>query len=48
MLSPSLCRYKLPVIVIIVNNNGIYGGLDTETFRQIQASGDPTQVYLSA
>lgn len=40
----TMFRYKLPIIIIIVNNNGIYGGLDTETFRQIQASGEPTQV----
>lgn len=35
------------MIIIIVNNNGIYGGLDNETFKQIQSSGDPTQVYAS-
>ncbi|XP_070516334.1 2-hydroxyacyl-CoA lyase 1 isoform X2 [Cardiocondyla obscurior] len=40
----TMYRYKLPVIIIIINNNGIYNGLDTETFKQIQASGDPTQV----
>ncbi|XP_032691175.1 2-hydroxyacyl-CoA lyase 1 [Odontomachus brunneus] len=40
----TMFRYKLPVIIIIVNNNGIYGGLDKETFRQVQSSGDPTQV----
>lgn len=40
----TMFRYKLPVIIIIVNNNGIYGGFDNETFRQIQSSGDPTQV----
>ncbi|XP_014486175.1 PREDICTED: 2-hydroxyacyl-CoA lyase 1 [Dinoponera quadriceps] len=40
----TMFRYKLPVIIIIVNNNGIYGGLDKETFRQMQSSGDPTQV----
>ncbi|CAL1682935.1 unnamed protein product [Lasius platythorax] len=40
----TMFRYKLPVIIIIVNNNGIYGGFDNETFRQLQASGDPTQV----
>ncbi|XP_050469402.1 2-hydroxyacyl-CoA lyase 1 isoform X1 [Bombus huntii] len=40
----TMFRYKLPIIVIIINNNGIYGGLDNETFRQIQASGEPTQV----
>ncbi|XP_026673451.1 2-hydroxyacyl-CoA lyase 1 isoform X2 [Ceratina calcarata] len=40
----TMTRYKLPIIVIVVNNNGIYSGLDKETFRQIQASGEPTQV----
>ncbi|KZC06969.1 2-hydroxyacyl-CoA lyase 1, partial [Dufourea novaeangliae] len=40
----TMFRYKLPIIIIIVNNNGIYGGLDTETFRQLQSSGEPTQV----
>ncbi|XP_012063574.1 PREDICTED: 2-hydroxyacyl-CoA lyase 1 [Atta cephalotes] len=40
----TMFRYKLPVIIIIVNNNGIYSGFDNETFKQIQASGDPTQV----
>ncbi|KAK1125690.1 hypothetical protein K0M31_005239 [Melipona bicolor] len=40
----TMFRYKLPIIIIILNNNGIYGGLDNETFKQIQASGEPTQV----
>ncbi|KAL6438544.1 hypothetical protein ACFW04_004544 [Cataglyphis niger] len=40
----TMFRYKLPVIIIIINNNGIYGGFDNETFRQLQASGEPTQV----
>ncbi|KAG7198713.1 hypothetical protein KM043_001704 [Ampulex compressa] len=40
----TMFRYKLPIIIIIVNNNGIYGGLDNETFKQLQSSGDPTQV----
>lgn len=43
----TMFRYKLPVIIIIVNNNGIAGGLDSETFRQIQSSGEPTQVTPS-
>ena len=25
------CRYKLPITFVIINNNGIYGGLDTGT-----------------
>lgn len=40
----TMFRYKLPIIIIIVNNNGIYSGFDKETFRQIQASGESTQV----
>ncbi|CAL7940457.1 unnamed protein product [Xylocopa violacea] len=40
----TMIRYKLPIIIIIINNNGIYNGFDSETFRQIQASGEPTLV----
>ena len=29
----TIVRYNLPVIVIVVNNNGIYGGLDDDLFR---------------
>ena len=29
-------RYKLPIIVVIVNNNGIYGGFDEELFADIR------------
>jgi 2-hydroxyacyl-CoA lyase 1 len=38
-------RYKLPIVFIIFNNNGIYGGLDKETFDDIQNSGDPCIEY---
>ena len=34
-------RYNLPVIFVIFNNNGIYGGMDKETFNEIKESGDP-------
>ena len=34
-------RYNLPVIFVIFNNNGIYGGLDKPTFDEITTSGDP-------
>lgn len=40
----TMFRYKLPIIIIIINNNGIYGGLDSETFQELQACGDPTQI----
>jgi 2-hydroxyacyl-CoA lyase 1 len=35
-------RYNLPVIFVIFNNNGIYGGIDKKTFNQIAENGDPT------
>ncbi|XP_046815017.1 2-hydroxyacyl-CoA lyase 1 isoform X3 [Vespa crabro] len=39
----TMFRYQLPIIVIIINNNGIYNGLDNKTFKEIQMTGDPTQ-----
>jgi len=35
----TMCRYKLPVINIIINNNGIYGGVDKAMFDDITNSG---------
>ena len=37
----TIVRYKLPIILVIVNNNGIYGGLDSELFEDI-AGLDPS------
>lgn len=34
-------RYNLPVIFVIFNNNGIYGGLDKNTFDSLRTDGDP-------
>ncbi|XP_026321187.1 2-hydroxyacyl-CoA lyase 1 isoform X2 [Hyposmocoma kahamanoa] len=39
----TMFRYKLPVVVVIVNNNGIYGGFDKQTFDDIQSGGDVAQ-----
>ncbi|XP_073961711.1 2-hydroxyacyl-CoA lyase isoform X2 [Choristoneura fumiferana] len=39
----TMFRYKLPVIIVIVNNNGIYSGFDKEVMDDIQADGDVTQ-----
>lgn len=36
-------RYKLPITIIIVNNNGIYGGFDKETMNVMQTSGEISQ-----
>lgn len=38
----TMIRYQLPVIIVIVNNSGIYSGLNKEDFKSIQAMGDPT------
>uniref|UniRef100_A0A1A9ZYI5 2-hydroxyacyl-CoA lyase n=1 Tax=Glossina pallidipes TaxID=7398 RepID=A0A1A9ZYI5_GLOPL len=40
----TMVRYKLPIVVIIVNNNGIYGGFDHETFNNLRSDGDLSQV----
>ncbi|XP_046969240.1 2-hydroxyacyl-CoA lyase 1 isoform X1 [Vanessa cardui] len=39
----TMFRYKLPVIIVIVNNNGIYSGFDKEMMQDIQSSGDIAQ-----
>ncbi|CAH0725776.1 unnamed protein product, partial [Brenthis ino] len=39
----TMFRYKLPVIIVIVNNNGIYSGFDEQTMKDIQSNGDITQ-----
>jgi 2-hydroxyacyl-CoA lyase 1 len=28
------CRYKLPIIFVIINNNGVFSGVDEETWRE--------------
>lgn len=33
----TICRYKLPVVMIILNNNGIYSGVDEETWEALQS-----------
>lgn len=40
----TMVRYKLPVVIIIVNNNGIYSGFDKETFKEIQEMGNIGEV----
>ncbi|XP_038125347.1 2-hydroxyacyl-CoA lyase 1 [Cyprinodon tularosa] len=40
----TMCRYNLPVIVIVVNNNGIYSGLDPETWKEMSKMGNLTSV----
>ncbi|XP_061771847.1 2-hydroxyacyl-CoA lyase 1 isoform X2 [Nerophis ophidion] len=37
-------RYSLPVVVIVVNNNGIYSGVDADTWKEMAAMGDLTSI----
>lgn len=34
------CRYQLPIVFIIMNNNGIYRGLDSETWKAVTENAD--------
>jgi len=34
------CRYKLPVVVVVVNNNGIYGGFEKDMWESLREEGD--------
>ncbi|XP_046655286.1 2-hydroxyacyl-CoA lyase 1-like isoform X1 [Daphnia pulicaria] len=38
----TMLRYNLPIIIIVVNNNGIYNGLDAETWSIVRDGQDPT------
>lgn len=40
-----MVRYNLPIVIVIVNNGGIYGGFDRETFDSIRKDGDLLKVY---
>ncbi|KAG5680975.1 hypothetical protein PVAND_010449 [Polypedilum vanderplanki] len=38
----TLVRYSLPVVIVIVNNSGIYSGFTVEDFKSLQNMGDAT------
>ncbi|XP_060840857.1 2-hydroxyacyl-CoA lyase 1 [Rhopalosiphum padi] len=40
----TMVRYKLPIVIIVVNNNGIYGGVDESTWSLVQDSENLTEV----
>uniref|UniRef100_A0A8D1D5W9 2-hydroxyacyl-CoA lyase n=1 Tax=Sus scrofa TaxID=9823 RepID=A0A8D1D5W9_PIG len=40
----TICRYNLPIILLVVNNNGIYQGLDIDTWKDMLKFGDATTV----
>lgn len=42
----TMFRYKLPVIIIIVNNNGIYSGFNKEVMQDLQSGGEIAQWYI--
>ncbi|XP_044063431.1 2-hydroxyacyl-CoA lyase 1 isoform X2 [Siniperca chuatsi] len=37
-------RYNLPVVIIVVNNNGIYSGVDPVTWKEMAKMGDLTSI----
>lgn len=40
----TICRFNLPIIIIVVNNNGIYSGVDPETWKGMAKLGDLTTI----
>lgn len=40
----TICRHNLPIIIIVVNNNGIYSGFDEDTWNDMLKAGDPASV----
>lgn len=40
----TMYRYKLPIVIIIVNNGGIYGGFDAQTYQDMRSNGDLSQM----
>ncbi|XP_029442927.1 2-hydroxyacyl-CoA lyase 1-like [Rhinatrema bivittatum] len=40
----TICRYNLPVLIIVLNNNGIYSGFDENTWKEMLTWGDPALV----
>ncbi|XP_055985641.1 2-hydroxyacyl-CoA lyase 1 [Sorex fumeus] len=38
----TICRYNLPIVLLVVNNNGIYQGFDANTWKEMLKFGDPT------
>jgi len=40
----TMFRYKLPVVIVIINNNGIYSGVDSDTWSELQQLPDVSTV----
>lgn len=39
-------RYQLPIVFVIANNNGIYNGLDLDSWQSLIGDNDPTDLPL--
>ncbi|XP_066440995.1 2-hydroxyacyl-CoA lyase 1 isoform X2 [Eleutherodactylus coqui] len=37
-------RYNLPIVIIVVNNNGIYSGFDEDSWADMLEAGDPASI----
>uniref|UniRef100_A0A9L0K9J9 2-hydroxyacyl-CoA lyase n=1 Tax=Equus asinus TaxID=9793 RepID=A0A9L0K9J9_EQUAS len=40
----TICRYNLPIVLLVVNNNGIYQGFNADTWKEMLKFGDATFV----
>ncbi|XP_045859326.1 2-hydroxyacyl-CoA lyase 1 isoform X5 [Meles meles] len=40
----TICRYNLPIVLLVVNNNGIYQGFDADSWKEMLKFGDATTV----
>uniref|UniRef100_A0A2K6PJ51 2-hydroxyacyl-CoA lyase n=1 Tax=Rhinopithecus roxellana TaxID=61622 RepID=A0A2K6PJ51_RHIRO len=40
----TICRYNLPIILLVVNNNGIYQGFDSDTWKEMLKFQDAASV----
>lgn len=38
----TICRYNLPIVLLVVNNNGIYQGFDSAAWKEMLKFGDAT------
>lgn len=39
----TMYRYKLPIVIIVVNNGGIYSGMEKSAYDDLRSEGDPTK-----
>uniref|UniRef100_A0A7N5KIK0 2-hydroxyacyl-CoA lyase n=1 Tax=Ailuropoda melanoleuca TaxID=9646 RepID=A0A7N5KIK0_AILME len=40
----TICRYNLPIVLLVVNNNGIYQGFDADSWKEMLKFGDAVAV----